>query len=309
MKATLALGGSVLCLSITPILLKSFTPFLDSWTVNGIRYPVSALVFIPWLLWIKRKKGLPPGLWKLALIPTLINTAGQVLWAWTPYFLDPAMIGFVIRLSTVWAVIGAFIFFKDERGLLGSGRFWIGLLFALGGFAGLSLLGKGSLRGSTAVGLVLVFSCSFFWAGYQISVRRNLSHIPSTTAFGAVACMTSLPLLVCMMTFGQPEHALQLKFTRQALVIASGFLGISIGHVLFYMALKRLGVTICTVSNLMGAFLTSLLSRIVFGESLSFLQWAAGSMLVLGGILLLSAQNLLGPIQRPSPAQARLKAE
>jgi drug/metabolite transporter (DMT)-like permease len=206
-------------------------------------------------------------------------------------------------------VIGAFILFKDERGLLRSGRFWFGLIFALGGFTGLSLLGREPPRGSTLIGLIIVFSCSLFWAGYQLSVRRNLSHIPATTAFGPVALMTSVPLLICMMTFGRPEQALKIEFTQQLLVIASGIWGICIGHVLFYVALKRLGVTICTVSNLIGAFLTALLSRFVFGESLNAFQWMAGCLLVFGGILLLSAQDRLGPVLSPSPAQARLNAE
>ena len=308
-KGTLALMGFVLCWSSTPILLKVFTSFIDGWLANGIRYPASTLLFIPWLIYLKRRNTLPTGLWRLALIPALVNTASQILWAWSPYYLDAGMIGFIIRLSTVWAVIGAFIMFRDERSLMHSITFWAGLLLALGGFLSLSLMGKASLRGSTTVGLILVFSCSIFWASYQLSVRRNLSRISSPTAFGAVACLTCLPILISTILFSQPARILELTWTQNALVIASGLLGIGIGHVLFYIATKRLGVTISTATNLMGAFITALLSRWIFGESLTMLQWIGGGFLVLGGLFILNSQKQLQVqlSQERLSDQARLK--
>jgi drug/metabolite transporter (DMT)-like permease len=295
--ATLALFGTVMSWSIVPIFLKYFTGYIDGWTTNGIRYPFSTLLYIPWLWVVWRRGVLTRRLWTLALAPTVVNFLGQVLWAWAPYYIDPAFIGFLLRLTTLWAVLGSFIMFKDERRLVRCKNFWFGFLLVTGGFTMIVLGGKQSFSRATVTGIMMMFLCSIFFAAYQLFVRRNLSYVDSRTAFGMVACMTSAGLLGCMFGFGNPGQALQMPIKVSILVIVSSFIGIAVSHLLLYFAIKRIGVAICSSVNLTSAFITALLSHLLYHESLSMAQWLAGCTLVGGGILLIRAQTMLGKPQ------------
>jgi len=288
--ATLALSASILAGSTVPLFLKYFTSYIDNWTANGIRYPFSALLYLPWLL-IARKRGALTGkMWKLALPPTIINVFGQILWAWTPYYIDPGLMSFLFRLSTLWAVLGSFIMFKDERHLIRSTNFWLGFILAVGGFFAIILWGKQTFDKATAIGITMIFFSSICWAGYQLFVRRNLSSVDSRTSFGMVSVMTSIGLLGGMFSFGNPEKALHIPTGILFLVIISGFIGVAAAHLLLYFALKRIGVAICSTTNLASPFLTAFLSHLLFSEILTVGQWIAGIIFVLGGFFLIRAQ-------------------
>ena len=123
--ATLALLGSILCWSTVPLFLKYFTSFIDGWTANGLRYPVVVFLYLPWLIYFARKGQLTSRMWKLALLPAIVNTIAQIAWAWAPYYIDPGYLSFLVRLSTVWTVLGSFMLFHDERRLIKSRKFWM----------------------------------------------------------------------------------------------------------------------------------------------------------------------------------------
>jgi len=288
--ATLALLGVLFAWSVVPLFLKYFTSYIDAWTANSIRYTCSTLIYIPWLIAVWRRGQLKWRLWKLALIPTIINIIGQICWAWSPYFIDAGLLSFVARLYILWSVIGSFILFKDERRLIRSRGFWIGFIFAITGFFCMIFGGHYSFKGPAALGIFLAVLSSVFWAGYQLSVRKNLSTLDSRTAFGIVACMSSIGLLGCWPLFGKPGQVLHIPFNVMILVILSGLIGIAACHVLLYFAMKRIGVAICSTTNLASAFITAFISKILFNESLTTLQWFAGILLLCGGLFLIRAQ-------------------
>ena len=291
--ATLALFGSILCWSTVPLFLKYFTPYIDAWTANGLRYPFAALVLIPWLIAERRKKRFSRQAWKLAALPAVINFFSQILWAWAPYFIDPGLIAFLVRLSALWAVIGSFILFADERSLAKSSSFWIGFVFAALGFTLLSLGDTQGLQGDRGIGILIVVLASVFLAAYQLSVRRNLSHLDSRTAYGMVAVLTSSGLFVAMLGLGNTADLAVLPLRIYGLVFLSGLIGMVGAHVLFYTAIKKLGVAIASSANLLSAFITALFSRFLFDERLNLVQWIAGIILVLGCFYLTRSQRRL----------------
>jgi len=296
-RASFALLGMVLASSTVPLFLKYFTGYIDGWTVNGIRYPVSALVYLPWLIRQFKKGNLNVQLWKLALLPVSINIIGQTLWAWTPYFIDPGLMGFLVRLSTLWSVFGSFILFHDERHLLRSAKFWAGFLILGLGFIMMIFGGNYTFGKATIIGIVLISLCSITWAGYQLTVRRNLGRTDSRTAFGMVSTLTSLGLISTMFMFGKPQQVLNMPPSILAMVVLSGFLGIALSHLLLYFSIKRLGVAICSSVNLSGAFVTAFFAYLLFGEHLTIVQWASGGLIVLGSILLIHSRRVLSVLE------------
>jgi len=296
-KASLALLGMVLASSTVPLFLKYFTGYLDGWTVNGMRYPVAALIYLPWLIHQRRAGNLSAKLWKLAILPSLFNVIGQTFFAWTLYFIDTNLMSFLVRLSTLWSVVGSFILFYDERRLVRSTKFWIGFIIMILGFLMIILGGRYTFGKTTIIGIILVFFCGITWAGYQLTVQRNLGRTDSRTAFGIVSFLTSLGLIGMMFTLGKPGEILLVPLPIIGVIILSGFIGIALAHLLLYFSMKRLGVAICSSISLSGAFITAFFSWIFFSEKLTPLQWASGGLIVLGGILLIQSQRVLSVVE------------
>jgi len=291
LKATASLIISVLCWSAVPLFLKSFTPYIDGWTANGYRYPFAAALFLPWLIMFYRNGQLKLDVCKKAILPASVNLVGQSLWAWAPYFINPALQAFIVRLSVVWAVIGSFILFSDERGLIKSKRFWGGITLASLGFVGIVVGGSELPTDSTLLGIILIVICSIFWAAYNLTVRRNMNTIDSRLAFGLISLYTSAGTFFLMCLLGKPAVLSSLPMRINFFIFLSAFIGIAMAHVFFYVAIKRIGVAIAASFNLSSPFITAVFSFIIFNEILTGIQWGAGVLLVSGAVLLLWAQK------------------
>ena len=82
-----------------PLFLRHFAKLeLDAWAVNGWRYAFSAVMWLPVLLWHAQRGSTPKGLWRAALVPSLFNAAAQVCFGLAPYYIDPGLMTFALRL-------------------------------------------------------------------------------------------------------------------------------------------------------------------------------------------------------------------
>jgi len=304
LKATLCLIGAVLCWSAVPLFLKHFTAFIDGWTANGLRYPLAMLVWLPWLVALLRQGRRARRFYVRALVPTSVNLAGQCLWAWAPYYIDPGLIAFVIRLNVIWAIIAAMLIFTDERGLIGSGRFWLGLAVAMTGFVGVSIYGGALKGGATLTGVLLTLACSLMWGLYSVTVRWSTRDVDARSAFALIGCYTAVGTLVLMFVLGEPGRATTMPLGSFVLLVISALVGISTAHVLFYAALARLGVTICSGASLASAFITAAVSWQIYDERLAPQQWVSGLALICGAAVLIWAQQHLS-----APATSRKPAD
>jgi hypothetical protein len=104
--------------SSVPLFLRYFADHIDFWTSNGWRYGFSALVWLPVLIAISMRSSLPKGLWKAALVPSLFNAAGQVLFTWAHYRIDPGLLTFGLRSQLIFVAIGAWLMFPQERAVI-----------------------------------------------------------------------------------------------------------------------------------------------------------------------------------------------
>jgi len=295
--ATLCVLGATLCWAAMPLFLKYLTAFIpDGWTTNGYRYPLAALVYLPWLVLGVRRGKIGRSLLLPVLVPSAVNLAAQCLWAWAPYFIDPGLMAFAVRLSVVWSAVTAFVLFHDERALLTSKRFWSGSLLAVAGFGGMALWSDSLGTAATTAGLVIMFACSLFWGMYAVAVRWAMKQTDAPTAFGLVCVYTALGTIVLMLAFGQPARILTTPPLPLSLLVLSALVGIATAHVLFYAAIKRIGVAIASSVNLSGALLTGLAGAWLFpDERLNAAQWFSGMLLLVGAMLLLWSQERLRP--------------
>jgi len=290
-NSVLALLFSVFCSSTVPLFLKYFTPYLDAWTVNGYRYIVVFIVMFPFVIKMVRNEKYTSYMWKIALIPAFFNFTQQIAWAWAPYYIDPGLIGFLIKSTVVFSIAGSFIIFVDERFLLKDNRFWIGLIISVVGFVGLSYYGNKISLSGTFFGVLLVLSSSIFMASYGLAVKRYFNETNAVIAFSIIAFYTAIGIIALMFILGEPSKFMYIPMRVNLLIALSAFIGINMAHILFYVSLKRLGVMVSYSLSLFSAFFTAVLSYWIYSEKLNLFQWISGTLIIVGGLIIILAKN------------------
>ncbi len=312
MLGTSALLGTLFCWSIVPVFLRGLTGHVDAWTANAIRYPFAALLFWPVLVHARYSGLLGAPVLLRALVPAALSAGGQVLWAMAPYYLEASLIGFFIKSAILWAVVASMILFPDERALLKSRRFYAGMVLALAGFSALAITGGTIDANLTWSGFLIILACGVFFALYGVSVPYFLRGIKPRVAFAVVAQYVSIVTVILFFLqshiarvaggsegpSGEPGGVLSLQDKLTSipakawiLLLVSSLLGIGISHVLFYIALHRLGATLASSSHLVTPFLTLAVANIFLGETMSVSQCMSGSVMLVGGSLLILAQE------------------
>lgn len=289
--ATGSLLVAIIAWSTVPLFLKYFTRYIDAWTANGLRYPFAALILAPGLVGFYFKGELTSRVLRMAILPASVNLCGQVLFAWAPYFVDPGLLSFTVRLSAVWSVLGSFILFADERALIRSRRFWIGLILSLIGFVYMITAGKTIPSGAKLTGILISVFCSVFWALYGLTVRRNMRAFNARLSFSVISLYTAIGMLILMLLVGDYQVISELPASIILTIFLSAIIGLAIAHVSFYVTVRRIGIAIPSSFNLLSAFITAVVSWFLFQERLSPVQWGAGLLLITGALLLLWAQE------------------
>ncbi len=285
--------GTLLGWASILLFLKHLVPFLDAWTTNGWRYGVSALLWLPLLLTGVRRGTLPKGIWWRAIPASLFNCAGQVLYAKMPYYIGPGLGGFLIRVALVSSTFGAFVLFADERVLLRSRLFWVGMTAIVAGSIGTVFLGHAPIGSATATGILLGATSGAFFGLYGVSVRYYMRGIPSMTSFSVISLYTASVLVALMLAFGESHglRVLDLSTKNWFVLILSALIGIAICHVSYYAAIARLGVAVSTAIVQLAPFLCAIGAYVWFDEVLSRWQWTSGFVMIAGAMMLLAAEQ------------------
>jgi drug/metabolite transporter (DMT)-like permease len=282
----------VLCWSTTPVLLRILTDGIDAWTANGLRYPLAALMFWPVLIRAFRANRLTSGLLKRCLIPAALAFSGQILWALTPYYLSASAIGFYVRSSLVWALLAAMLLFPDERVLLRRWQFHSGLALIVAGFCTLSIAANPHLE-ITRQGIVLILFCGLFFGLYGVSVRLFLNNDSPYLAFGVVCQYVSAGTVTGMLLMGDTGRLWTLPLPGWGTLIASSLLGVGLGHIFLYSAVRRLGAALTSSVQSLSPFITAFIASLFLSERMTAREWMAGVAMAVGAGVLVQSQRFL----------------
>jgi len=293
--ATLACVVTLLFWSGGPIFIKFLTGYFDSWTQNMLRYSVACLFWLPFLLFVIAKKRLDRSIWRRALLPAVPNIAMQSLWAAGFYYIEPAFLVLLTKSSIIWIAGFSLIFFADERPLLKSNRFWLGAALSIIGVIGVLVFKEDFATTKTITGVVIALATSIMWALYTVSVKIAFKDIDSRAGFSVISIYTLFGLCVLALAFGKPQDCLKIDIWPWLYVIISGITAIGLGHVLYYVAIKRIGATIPALVILSQPFTVFAISSVLFGEFLNGHQWFFGVVLLAGSALAIWAQQHLRP--------------
>jgi drug/metabolite transporter (DMT)-like permease len=280
---------------VIPIFLKYFADSLDAWTVNGVRYSAGALFWLPFLLVLDRRSERSPAVgasrnvWRDAIVPSIVNVAGQACFGISPYFVPASTMGFVLRLSFLFTIIFGFAVIAEERLLTRSTAFWFGAVLSL---AGVLTMFVEELQGSAGsmAGLILIVVTAVSWGAYSVTVRYYMVGYSARESFGVISLYTSAALVLLMLLFGRVESLAGIGMGMWGNLMLSALIGIAFGHVLYYRAIHRLGPVVASGMALLTPFVTCLTAQVFLGERLSGLEWIGGCLVVAGGALLVVAR-------------------
>ena len=292
-SATLACLGALSFWSLGPIFIKYLTGYVDSWTQNLLRYSVACLFWLPFLVLSIKTKRLDHKVWCRALIPGMANILMQSLYAAAFYYIGPAFMVLQMKTNIIW--IGGFslIFFSEERALVRSKRFWIGLTLSVVGLIGVMYHEVELAEARIITGIIVAQAAAFMWGVYTISVKIAFSDIDSRSGFSVISIYTVAGLAVSALLFGKVETAVQMGAWQWACVVISGVTAIALAHTLYYAAMRRIGATIPSLVILAQPFIVLAISYVVFGESMNIFQLLFGIVLLIGSGLAIWAQQHL----------------
>jgi len=303
-KAVACLVAATLGFGIIPIFLKHFAQVLDPWTVNGVRYSIGALFWLPFLLVLDRRPGhaaaagLGRNVWRDAIVPSIVNVVGQAAFGVSPYFIPASTMGFVLRLSFLFTIVFGFAAIVEERLLARKRAFWLGTAFSLAGVLAM-FVDEFQGGGGSVTGLVIIVVTAVAWGAYSVTVRHWLAGYSARQSFSVISLYTSGALVVLMLLFGRVGSLGEIGPGLWGNLMLSALIGIAFGHVLYFRGIHELGPVVASGITLITPFVTYLAAAILLGERLSRIEWLGGTLVVVGGGLLVLARAQIEGRARP----------
>jgi drug/metabolite transporter (DMT)-like permease len=297
-RVALCLIGSIFGFALIPIFIRYFADTLDAWTVNGVRYSVGAIFWLPFLLLLDRNptttgmthsNATRRNVWIDAIVPSLANIMAQVGFGLAPYYVTASAIGFVMRLSFLFAIVFGFLFLAEERLLARKKAFWIGTAISI---FGVIAMYSGKLNGNSnsVTGMLIILWASIGMGAYTVAVRYCMASYSARESFSVISLYTSIALVAIMFCFGDYGRLAHISLNFWLLLMLSALIGIAFSHVLLYQAIHHFGPIVASGAQLVTPFITYLMAVVFLGERMSLAEWLGGSLLILGGALLVLAK-------------------
>ncbi len=289
--ASLCCLGFIACWTIGSLQIEYLTSKIDVWTQNFARYSVACLFWMPFLVHHIRQKRLSVKLWVAAIPVFCANMVMQTCWGGSFYYADPGFITLLNKTSIIWVAGFSLIFFIDERHLLKSVYFWIGLCCSLTGVVGVIVFQHELSFRTSFWGAFLPIASSISWAVYTLTAKVMFKHTDSRISFSVITIYMAAGLGTLAFLFGEPGQLLDMNAKDWFNLVTSGIGSIALAHVFYYIAIQRIGATIPAMTLLATPFCTIIASRIIYGETLTRGQLAFGSILIIGAAAAILAQR------------------
>lgn len=268
----------------TPSLFQFYlNRFYDPWAQNFYRYSVACLAVLPFVIYRFRSSGprLNRGVLMACLIPALPNVVHQISQNVALFHMGPGVYAIFIRSSVIMTALLALILFPEERWIIRQWQFQVGTLLGLVGAVGVLWFQPGREGGAISLyAIAIAFTASFSWALYGVLVKRPSARLGPVRSFGLISLITSALLLPLTLAFGSIMTPLHAGARVNIILIISAVTCISLAHVLYYVAIRKVGVALAQTLQLLCPAGALGLSALFFGERLTTPQvWSAGILL------------------------------
>jgi drug/metabolite transporter (DMT)-like permease len=273
----------------TPSLFQFYlNRYYDPFAQNFYRYSVAFLAVLPLAVYRFHRRG-PRFDWSvlgICLLPALPNVVHQITQVLSLHYMGPGVYAVFIRSSVIITALLALAFFPEERRIIRQWQFQLGTLLGLLGAVGVFWFQPRWAAGHVSLGgLTIAFTASICWALYGVLVKRPSARLGSIRSFGVVSFLTSVMLLPLTWAFGRIDTPLHAGAHVNGILVVSAVLCITLAHVLYYVALREIGVALAQTLQLLSPLGALVLSAWIFHERLSHAQLWCAAILLLGAFL------------------------
>ncbi|HEV2805863.1 MAG TPA: DMT family transporter [Chthoniobacterales bacterium] len=273
----------------TPSLFQFYLiRYYEPWSQNFYRYLAAFLAVLPFVFVRFRVAGgrLDGRAFLACLIPSLPNVVHQISQTVALYHMGPGVYAIFGRSSVIFTALLALLFFPEERQIIRQWQFQVGTALGLLGAVGVVCFQEGWKAGKVPVaGFVIATTASLCWASYSVLVKRPSALLGPIRSFGVVSFITTLLLLPLTVAFGKIETPLRVGAGVNIILIISAVTCISLAHVLYYVAIRRVGVALSQTLQLICPAGALGLSAYFFGERLTQAQLWSAALLLFGAFL------------------------
>jgi len=273
----------------TPSLFQYYlNRYYDPWAQNFYRYVVACLAIAPLLIY-RIQRGAPRLNWRavsICFVPCLPNVVHQITQVMALFYMGPGVYAIFTRASVIFTALLALAFFPEERSVIRQWQFQLGTLLGLIGAFGVVWFQPGWKSGHIALpGLFIAFTATFCWALYGILVKRPSRELGSIRSFGVISLITSVLLLPLTFAFGKIGTPLHAGSHVNLILIISAVSCITLAHVLYYVAIREIGVALAQSLQLLCPAGAMGLSAWIYGERLTHAQIWSAAVLLIGAFL------------------------
>ena len=273
----------------TPSLFQYYlNRYYDPWAQNFYRYLVACLAIAPFLIY-RIQRGAPQLNWRavmICFIPCLPNVIHQITQVMALFYMGPGVYTIFTRASVIFTALLALAFFPEERHVIRQWQFQLGTVLGLIGAFGVVWFQPGWKSGHIALpGLFIAFTATFCWALYGILVKRPSAQLGSIRSFGLISLITSVLLFPLTLAFGKVGTPLHAGAHVNLVLIISAVSCITLAHILYYVAIREIGVALAQTLQLVCPAGALGLSAWIYGERLTHAQICSAAILLLGAFL------------------------
>ena len=262
----------------------------DPWAQNFYRYFVACVGIAPFVFLQMRRGGPAIDLhaFAICLLPCVPNVIHQMTQVIALFYMGPGVFAIFTRTSVIFTALLALVFFPEERHVIRQWRFQVGTALGLLGAFGVIWFQPGAHaqdRHIALPGLFVAFTATFCWALYGIFVKRPSAELGSIRSFGIVSLITSAFLLPLTCIFGKIGTPLHTTLQMNLILVVSAVTCITMAHVLYYVAIREIGVALAQTLQLLCPLGAVALSAWIFHERLTSTQLWSAAILLVGAFL------------------------
>src|SRR5881409_3342696 len=289
-KGYSAVFATVFIWSVPSLFMYYLNRYYDPWAQNFYRYSVACIAIAPLLLYQIHRGGprIDMQAVKLCLLPCLPNVVHQVTQVMALFYIGPGVYTIFTRASVIFTALLALAFFPEERAVIRQWQFQLGTLLGLIGAFGVIWFQANANSHDQHValpGLFIAFTATFCWALYGVLIKRPSAELGSIRSFGIVSFISSALLLPLTLAFGKIDTPLHAGADVNMILVISAVTCITLAHVLYYVAIRQIGVALAQALQLLCPAGAMGLSAWIFHERLTGLQLWSAAILLVGAFL------------------------
>ena len=120
------------------------------------------------------------------------------------------------------------------------------------------------------------------WSAYAVCIKRVVRSIDPLAITAFVSLLSTIPFLPVALVFGDIQKIANVSAGTQAILFGSGILGVGIGNIFYYHAIRDVGTSIAAIYFLLMPLSVGILAFLILNETMTTMQIKSGAGLVLG---------------------------